>query len=61
MQVEIIDSQTRKVAASIPIAMAGAKSIPSEQEFFQQAWQAAVDDGSVDPARRDDYTFRLLR
>ena len=61
MQVEIIETQTRKVAASIPVTLAGPNSIPSEQEFFQQAWRAAVADESVDPARRDDYTFRLLR
>ena len=61
MQVEIIDSLSRKVAASIPVAPASAASIPSEQEFFQQAWRAAVAEASVDPARRDDYTFRLLR
>ena len=61
MQVEIIEIQTRKVAASIPITLAGAASIPSEQEFFQQAWRAAVADASVDPERRDDYTFRLIR
>jgi hypothetical protein len=61
MQVEIIDSQTRKVAASVPIVLAEGSGIPSEQEFFQQAWRAAVADASVDPQRRDDYTFRLLR
>jgi hypothetical protein len=61
MQVEIIESETRKVVASIPIVLAGPNSIPSEQEFFQQAWRAAVADASVDPARREDYTFRLLR
>lgn len=61
MQVEIIDSKTRKVVASIPIVLEGPKSIPSEPEFFSQAWRAAVADNSVDPERRDDYTFRLLR
>ncbi len=61
MQVEIIDSKTRKVAASIPVVPRGAGSIPSEQEFFADAWRAAVDDKSVDAERRDDYTFRLLR
>ena len=61
MQVEIIETETRKVVASIPIVLTGASSIPSEQEFFQQAWRSAVADESVDPVRRDDYTFRLLR
>jgi hypothetical protein len=61
MQVEIIETETRKVAASVPIVLSSASGIPSEQEFFQQAWRTAVADESVDPARRDDYTFRLLR
>ncbi len=61
MQVEIIETASRKVAASIPIVLAGPRAVPSEQEFFQQAWRAAVADASVDPERRDDYTFRLLR
>jgi len=61
MQVEIIEIQTGKVAASIPILLEGMKGIPSEPEFFAQAWRAAVDEQSVDAQRRDDYRFRLLR
>jgi len=61
MQVEIIEIKTNKVAASIPIIVEGINYVPSEQEFFAQAWKAAVEDKSVDAARRDDYRFRLLR
>jgi len=35
--------------------------IKTEPEFFATAWRCAVEDSSVDPGRRDDYSFRLVR
>jgi len=61
MQVEIIEIKSNKVAASVPIVLEGMSRIPSEPEFFAQAWRTAVEEKSVDPERRDDYRFRLLR
>jgi hypothetical protein len=59
--VHIIEIKTGKVAATIPINLAEQSRIPSEPEFFATAWQCAIEDNSVDPARRDDYSFRLVR
>ena len=59
--VQVVETKTDKVVASIPIDLAGLKSVPSEQEFYAEAWRCAVMDKSVDPARREDYSFRLVR
>jgi hypothetical protein len=61
MDVHIIEVKTGKLAAAIPINLAEQNHIPSEPEFFATAWRAAVEDSNVDPARRDDYRFRLVR
>jgi len=61
MNVHIIEIKTSKVAAAIPIDLAGQNRIPSEPEFFATARRCAVEDSSVDPAHRDDYSFRLVR
>jgi hypothetical protein len=61
MDVLIIEIKTGKVAATIPITMAGQNYIPSERDFFAEAWRCAVEDKSIDPARRDEYSFRLIR
>jgi hypothetical protein len=61
MNVHIVEIKTGKVAAAIPIDLAEQNRIPSEPEFFATAWRCAVDDSSVDPCRREDYSFRLVR
>jgi hypothetical protein len=61
MNVHIIEIETGKVAATIAIDLAEQNRIPSEPEFFATAWRCAVKDSSVDPGRRDDYSFRLVR
>jgi hypothetical protein len=61
VDVHIIDIKTGKIASAIAIDLAQQNRIPSEQEFFATAWRCAVEDNSVDPARREDYSFRLVR
>jgi hypothetical protein len=62
VDVHIIDIKTGKVAAVIPVDLAKQNRIPSGREFFATAWQSAVENDSVDPARRgDEYSFRLVR
>jgi hypothetical protein len=60
MDVHIIEIKTGKLAA-IPIDLTEQNRSPSEPEFFATAWRVAVEDSRVDPARRDDYSFRLMR
>jgi len=61
LDVHIIENKTGRVAATVPIDLAEQNRIPSEPEFFATAWQCAVEGSSVDPARREDYSFRLVR
>jgi len=61
MIVHVIEIKTGKIAAAIPIDLAEQGAIPSEQEFFATAWRCAVEDKSVDPDRREDYSFQLMR
>jgi len=61
MIVHVVEIKTGKIAAAIPINLAGQNYIPSEQAFFAEAWRCAVEDKSVDPNRREDYSFRLVR
>jgi hypothetical protein len=61
MNVEIVEISTGKVAAAIPITPPEKNWIPSEQAFFEMAWQSAVEAKDVDPSERENYTFRLTR
>jgi len=61
MIVHVVEIKTGKIAAAIQINLGSLNSIPSEQEFFAEAWRCAVEDKSVDPDRREEYSFRLIR
>ena len=59
MNVKIIETKNGKLVGAIPIRLVGLNYTPSNQEYFDEAWQAAVTDRTVDPARREEYSFRL--
>jgi len=61
MNVQIIEIKTGNVTATIPTTLSPQIYIPSEQDYFAEAWRCAVEDKIVEPARRGDYTFRLMR
>ncbi len=52
--VAIIEATGGKVVASVPVKIA-----TSDRDYFDEAWQLAVDEGLVDASRRADYTFVL--
>jgi hypothetical protein len=58
--VHIIDKKSGRVAATIPIQIRGANYNPTTQQYEAEAWNAAVSDKSVDPKRRDDYSFTIV-
>lgn len=60
MNVQIIEAKTGRLLATYPIVLSGLNYTPSEQEYFAQAWQCAVDDDLVDVSRQDQYVFRAL-
>ena len=59
MDVLIIETKTGKLAATIALAMLDQDCKP--YECFRRAWKIAVAGKSVDAARRDEYSFRLIR
>lgn len=61
MIVRIIAIKTGKVIGDIPVVLQGENYAPTEQDYFTSAWKCTVDDESVDPMRRGDYEFKLLR
>lgn len=60
MNVMIIEIDSGKVVAIVPVILRGLNYHPSEQEYFSAAWESVVEDGAVDSKSRADYTFRLL-
>jgi hypothetical protein len=61
MDVQIIEIDTARTAATIPVSLARQHRIPSEQDFYAEAWRCAVVDQRVDAQRRGDYRFQLVR
>jgi hypothetical protein len=47
------------VVAIVPVQLHGANYGPTAREYEACAWKCAVDDKSVDPARKDGYSFKI--
>lgn len=60
MDVQIIEATTGRLLATYPIILGGLNYMPSEQEFFAEAWWCAVDDKLVDASRRGQYVIRFV-
>ena len=61
MNVAIVRRATNDVVARYEVHKAGNGAPPPDTEYFDEAWQRAVEDGLVDLHRRRDYEFRLQR
>lgn len=61
MNVAIVRRATNDVVARYEVHRAGNGSPPPDTEYFDEAWQRAVEDGLVDLHRRRDYDFQLQR
>ena len=61
MNVAIVKRGTRDVVARYEIHRAANGSPPADGEYFDTAWQRAVEDGLVELGRRRDYDFLLQR
>jgi len=59
MNVAIVKRATKDVIARYEVHRAGNGTPPPDDEYFDAAWQRAVDDGLVDLRRRRDYDFLL--
>jgi hypothetical protein len=61
MNVAIVRRGTRDVVARYEIHRATNGSPPADDEYFDAAWQRAVEDGVVELGHRRDYDFLLQR
>lgn len=57
MHVVIIEKSTNRVVATVPVALRGINYAPTDSEWFDQAWEAAVEDKLVDASQRFRYSF----
>ncbi len=61
MDVLVIENKSSNLIAKIPIHLLGLDFIPSEQDYFSEAWKCAVEDKFVEPNRRHEYTLQLVQ
>ena len=61
MNVFIVERKTKKVVAEQVINLQGLNYVPSEQEYFNQAGQCAVEDGIVAENELERYEFRIAK
>ncbi len=59
-RIEIIERNSGLVAASMLMILARLNYETTTKDYEDEAWRSAVDDKSVDPNRRDDYTFNIV-
>ena len=57
MRVVIIEKSTNRVVAIVPEAFRGVNYAPADSEWFDQAWEAAVEDKLVNASQRVRYSF----
>ncbi len=57
MQVVVIEKSTNRVVAIVPVDLRGVNYSPTDSEWFDQAWEAAVEDNLVDASQRVRYSF----
>ena len=61
MDVLIVEINTGKLTAKVPVHLQGLDYSPSDQEYFEEAWRCAVEDAAVSANDRDKYSFKLVR
>ena len=59
--VVIVEKKTNKPVARYDVVMAGQNYVPSDAEYFKEAWRNATDDKVVDPNRKDDYSLAFAK
>lgn len=61
MNIKIIETESGKLIAELSIKIGGLNYSPTEEEHFDEAWRAAVEDKIVDATNRQGYSFQLSR
>lgn len=57
-KLEVVEKATGTVATILDVHLAGMNYDVDRREWEDAAWKAAVEDGSVDAAKREDYEIR---
>jgi hypothetical protein len=57
--VTIVEIKSGKVVGRYPISLGGLNYTPSQDEYVEEAWRAAVEDNSVKADERQSYRFTL--
>lgn len=55
-KVIIAEISSKQIIAEYPIDL---DEDSEKEDYFEEAWKNAVDEGFVDESRRDDYTIRF--
>jgi len=61
MNVQIIDTNTGNVIARYPITIGSINGIPSEKDYFDEAWNNAIADELVLSKDKDKYNFCIVK
>lgn len=59
MLITIIEVKTQKVIGIFPVVLGIYGQDQTEQDYFNEAWACAVDDGLVDSENRSKYVFSI--
>ena len=59
--VAILNNKTNEVIGTYGIDMEGLNYTPSQEDYFTQAWENAVDDQIVVISDRDNYSFSFVK
>ena len=60
MNVQILEISTGKLIATYPIILGGQNYHPEDIEYFNQAWDCAIEDGLVASQSKEKYSFILI-
>lgn len=65
MNVLIVDKETNMLLFTIPVNIAKRVGVkkdgPTPEEYFEEAWKCAVEDGDVDRNTKEQHYFSLMR
>lgn len=61
MKIEIVDRGTSLVVYTTKVHLNAFNYEVKENEYFNEAWKAAVEDGVLNSADRDKYIFQAIK
>ncbi len=56
-KVTIIDKPSKQIVAEYPVKLSGGEHF--KEDYFDEAWENAIDDGLVDKSKRADYFMKF--